>query len=498
MSKEEEFDEIMRSKFSEADFHFDEANWDKAEEMIELQRKKERRKRWFFIYFFGLASGLGIFLMLYYFNFSKTDKTNIYSDSQQNVVNKKQAESKTTSKNEVTYNKTELTPDNNSNAVEQPSINTTTNPLDNNSATLKEEQVSKTKVKEAVNNNNTLAANSTNQTKKELKGNNKSATKKELTPIKEEAENNELIAEKSSIKNTEEQAKANEEKTKVKTKDPVIDDNNKEIILTEQNEELDESKVNSSIKDSVEAVEILTDSTILASTEDSLPDSSPALEDDKKEAGSSQFIPNSFFTIDFGGLYNLGWSYTTSGKEANGLSPVLGIAYTNQFKPKFSFNVGLYYQYLNNMNQTNLVVRSERPSFGKVDSITTVETKCLHYAVVPLLFYYDVNPKNSIGLGGSFSYLFRNDNNIIVERETDFMTEQLSTSKSANYLDGFKQFDVSLNLAYKRKLTTRWSLIALINLGLIDIKEENYFKLPEEIVERNLYLRTTLTYKFLK
>jgi hypothetical protein len=44
MSEKENMDELIRDKFSEMDFPFDEENWAKAEEMIALTRKKKKPK----------------------------------------------------------------------------------------------------------------------------------------------------------------------------------------------------------------------------------------------------------------------------------------------------------------------------------------------------------------------------------------------------------------------------------------------------------------------
>ena len=61
-TEQENFDEILRSKLSEGNFEFNEANWDKAEALIIQADKKRKRRRIGFIFLIGLT--LGICLMI--------------------------------------------------------------------------------------------------------------------------------------------------------------------------------------------------------------------------------------------------------------------------------------------------------------------------------------------------------------------------------------------------------------------------------------------------
>ncbi len=62
MNDKEAFEDIIADKFNEAEFPFDEMNWDGAEEMIASHRKKEKRRRSGLIFFSGIA--IGILIML--------------------------------------------------------------------------------------------------------------------------------------------------------------------------------------------------------------------------------------------------------------------------------------------------------------------------------------------------------------------------------------------------------------------------------------------------
>src|SRR6185369_1197208 len=91
MNEQDKFDDLMRSKFpEEGDFAFDEGNWEKAEELIDAARRKERSRRWAIIFFAGIL--LGVIVMIPFFvqkgdkpipSFAINQKTNINSATSQ-------------------------------------------------------------------------------------------------------------------------------------------------------------------------------------------------------------------------------------------------------------------------------------------------------------------------------------------------------------------------------------------------------------------------------
>lgn len=71
MNEKEPFEDIIASKFTEAEFPFDEGNWDNAEEMLDSYRTKQKRRRIGFVFFSGIA--LGVLIMLPFMQINKTD-----------------------------------------------------------------------------------------------------------------------------------------------------------------------------------------------------------------------------------------------------------------------------------------------------------------------------------------------------------------------------------------------------------------------------------------
>src|ERR1035437_7731677 len=58
MSEEDKFDEIIRSRFSEKEFLFDEENWEKAEAMLDKKKRRRAAFKWSLIFLFGLFTGI--------------------------------------------------------------------------------------------------------------------------------------------------------------------------------------------------------------------------------------------------------------------------------------------------------------------------------------------------------------------------------------------------------------------------------------------------------
>ena len=60
MSEEDKFDEIIRSRFSEKEFLFDEENWEKAEAMLDSGKRRKSAVKWSAIFLLGLFAGVAL------------------------------------------------------------------------------------------------------------------------------------------------------------------------------------------------------------------------------------------------------------------------------------------------------------------------------------------------------------------------------------------------------------------------------------------------------
>ena len=106
MSEQEKMDDLLRSKFSEMDFPFDEENWAKAEEMIIATRKKEKRRRWGIIFFFGILIGILVMIPFVLKN-SDAAKSNIILTDRKNTNTQPKTENTINSNNTTSETKQE-------------------------------------------------------------------------------------------------------------------------------------------------------------------------------------------------------------------------------------------------------------------------------------------------------------------------------------------------------------------------------------------------------
>lgn len=74
-NQEGQFDELIRQKFAEKEFIFNEENWEKMENKIASERKIGRITLWSSIFSIGLISGIAISYLL--MNTFSTDSNTI-------------------------------------------------------------------------------------------------------------------------------------------------------------------------------------------------------------------------------------------------------------------------------------------------------------------------------------------------------------------------------------------------------------------------------------
>jgi len=478
MSEERDFDEIFRSKLDEQQFPFDESNWDAAELLIEKQRKKEKRRRFFFIYFIGIITGISIMSPIFYL----INK----SDSNQNT--------------ELAVNESE-----HDGVVDNEIIGTqeNTKSIENDEKIIHSDDSAKSTSIESViindtkqntastNNGLNTNKNSTNENKSNFssENNNQSDSNSATQLIDHSNQDTKKNGTTSNNLNAENHNSPNSGIDHVKI-DSIVDDN---LILPLKENIFDTTAVAlyDAIEDSLTEKnsenELIKDSTQLISENDT------SIEDNE-EISSLPFIKERSLLLHIGGVYNHFWKYNDT-LDGLSVSPTFGLTIYSHFIQNFSYSIGLFYQFRGNMNYNFKEVKASSPSFGKNDSVFNYSVKRLHYLVLPASIYYHINEKNSVGFGGSFSYLISSISTLNVYNETNFGKTLLSSDKSINFLEGFNRFDASLNLSYRRKIGVRMNFTTDINFGLFDQKSNSYFTNSSTYFERNIYVRATLAIK---
>lgn len=200
-------------------------------------------------------------------------------------------------------------------------------------------------------------------------------------------------------------------------------------------------------------------------------------------------------SIDAGAHAHLGWNYNDT-IEARGVTPIAGIGITHFFNQKWSFYVGAQYNCIAYLNASVKNTSATTYSFGAKTVKTTVKPGILNYVVVPISVRYHFNERNAIFIGGTGGILINRKNEI--EQITSYvMPTQTATSNSSvpyedYYSKSFNRFDASVDVGYRRKLVSRFSITAMVNFGLSDVKSDAFFL--RKMAERNSGLKLILSY----
>jgi hypothetical protein len=472
MSNLENWEEIISSKFDGQQIPFNEGDWDRAEEMIEKAEVKLKRKRWFNIYFLGIASGALVMLLAakLFFGTDNSTKRLTENSSKQNA-----------NVNTVPSDKlTGVNSGQNSTVVinQAPSVNPVVS--SENSASQKN-----------------VADEKMNQLKEE---------NKELKNKLEEQKNqNQFLA-----------GKVNEMNSALaKAQDPAVHyviryiDSLRIDPKTVAPVQLvpDEIVQNNQLADKVhilknpDAENIGTLQSNLVKKEDSThfvyQNPNPVLDlpappVDTTHAARSR---NNVFSFEAGANYIAGWKYHDT-LEGRGFNEVLGFDYTHHFNPKWAMSTAVRFERIGYLSVSQKQVIDSTPDFGLNNKSTVISPERLFYFSLPVTIERTVNAKNTFGAGASFSYLFNTTSILQTVNTTDgYKTVIGEPKREYAYFGGLSRVDVAFTLSYRRQLFPKWGLLLEGTYGLMDLKSDSYFSNSHDKTEHIMGARFMLTYK---
>jgi hypothetical protein len=487
-TEQENFDEILRSKLSEGNFEFNEANWDKAEALIIQADKKRKRRRIGFIFLIGLT--LGICLMI---PFIGSEKESLKSENKTNNVDKREVE-ESGSKAEI--NQISNVPSDRNNQGNNKQINTTQT---NETSLRVETGINSEKEDKTVSSNSSQKNASSNvvvfpaekaekhigksndapasqsknnidfkkKTQESTNGDNISNN----TPSSTNKNNTSTNKEVNGTASQQEQA-LEEPKTISKTIDTTGVSSTKNKIAAKDTAMVIKDSVATNKKDSVKSV--AKDSSINRST----------------LKNGQRFI----YSIDAGVNYALGWTNNLV-KEANGFNGILGISATHLFNQHWGALLGIQYNSLAHLSYSSYASSNTQLGFGYTTTYTTITPKILYYVAIPIKLQYLFN-KNSISVGANILHLLNTSSTVSTYTQSDFTTSSHATTTKMGYMDGISAWDIQPAVAYRRKIYKGFSVCAEAYYGLIDIKSNSFFGINK--FERNSGFKLVLSYSFIK
>lgn len=464
MNQEQKFDKIIRKKVDEAEFPFDEQNWEKLSAQLDAERRLATSRGWGKFLFLGLLF-LGITsasIALYKVQgpldmkgelANNSTEANNTSSTQAHGVNGK-------SKNNNSDNN--LLASNNTNASNTENYlansNTSINELNNTSSNSVSNVADANSIN--VNNVTSVNANSESNTSENTVSNsskNKSAKNSSVNRSgKNSSRENDGNKKDDQFKNAESNDMTLGERSmsglagakalQQNMLDKITPKFN--VVFTPRNLKLAALKIPS------------------------------WYEEDYHRKGKKRI---SFLNAEAGGSFLLGWD-SKDGKDAKGLNWYAGVNYGKLFTNNIGFSIGSQFYNVGNIKQSFYESSKAVYGLGSTSSNTVITTQALYYFSVPVKFYYAVSPSHQIGAGVNPSFLFSSKNVVENYRLTDGIKSNEMESKTSGIYEGVRLNNILISAFYKAKLSKRVFLNTEVVYGMRDIfkntSTNNYSQKP--------------------
>ncbi len=500
MENKEKFEDIMRARFAEKrEIPFDEPNWENIKDMLSAAREKRKRRRIGFIFFFGLLSGIVITIPFILNSNTTAAKT---ENKTTNVVlaetNRKLSSANENQHSAVTENKTaavqqEKTPEASTIKSQNESVQKIVEPATvknatsevktaplvlTDSQTKKQTPVQKKRVYVQTN----ISPGFTPASTKE-----KNVVKKEVTVAKISAESKQV-------------EKNNSSPLVVATKVPETKTTEKQIVNESVNNKQSTSPetTTAATTDTSKTAAIIPPVTTKIDSLQKKTDTTAVAKNAVRPENNLVVIPpeKNIFSLEAGTGYALGWNYGDT-IEGRGFNPLLGIAYTRMINSKWSLRTGLQATSIGHLTASSHTIKNINCNFGYNSSDTIVATNWLYYLTVPVQLQYNLNAKNQIGFGGTFSYLINGSGKLTTYSQTDDagITGKKESSQ-IGYVKGFNAINASILLSYTRRFSDRFSAGLVVYYSLTDLKNNSFFN--KQKIERDMGLKLILTLDLFK
>ena len=460
MSEEQhKLNEILQEKFSSKDFSFDEENWEKVEIKIDREREKKKRRRVILIFLLGLVAGMAIMIPFVRTGSLQDQKTL----SEMNDTQSKKGPAPVT-KNGTENGSNEQLSQNDHSGTSQKNNVVVLNEKDHSGdqTSYKQDPVY-------------LAPDAQNK---------KSGTTNHVIVISADTRNDGSTTVKNDqeIKENEPVLIVTKTDTSATLKDHIMKD---PIAITIPKKDSSTTLITQVIAKDTLPVKTKTDP---SPGPDTVGNSSAPVMPDQNLNSST------VFSIDAGADYDLGWHYADTA-EGNGLDPVFGFGIAHYFNTHWAIASGLHYNRISQLSSQKIFTTNTL-GFGKTTIDSIIDTKWLHYIVMPVFVHYLVNDRNSIAIGGTLGHLVTTTSNFITSVSTDFGDPVQTKKQSPGYTKGFAPWSASVGLMYRRRISNKFSISAEGFFGLSDIKDDVFF--AKDKFERSSGIKVLITYDLFK
>lgn len=195
--------------------------------------------------------------------------------------------------------------------------------------------------------------------------------------------------------------------------------------------------------------------------------------------------------FEAGANWFYGWK-NSQRKDASGISPMAAVHYMTPIGKRAAFSFGVAYVFVPQLATTKKTSREYSYVYGEQTNVTEITPSSVHYLMTPLRYYLHLNSKNSLGIGLNLAYLFNVQAKVHTYTESPGARTNDKTEKLWGYTEGISKLDAQLALCYRRRIASRLALQTEVFVGLIDVKQDDFFKLNAK--ERNSGAKLSLIY----
>jgi hypothetical protein len=202
-----------------------------------------------------------------------------------------------------------------------------------------------------------------------------------------------------------------------------------------------------------------------------------------------------YLNVEMGTTYLLGWQ-TANGTDARGLNGFAGVNFGVYLPKKFILSVGAQVYNVSNITQPFYTQTRYDYDFGYTGTHTNITANSLIYASVPVKISYPLSRKSRIGAGINMGMLFSGMSTVQTYNESDLVKSNMTETKVKGYYEGVNKMNTMISVFYTHRLNRRFSLNGEVILGLSDVYKSSVTK--NGTFERNMGARLSLQYDIIR
>lgn len=474
MSFEEEFDKIIRQKTDEADFPFDEKNWEKAAGMLDAGRETR-------VAGFGFASKVLVLVLLVVGVGTGIWFVTQNADDSKSAVAVKNAEQ--TPQGLASAQPVSSIPEtsvNEKNAVTEKQVSASIEYPASETATQKENDPAVAAAPRTNNAKNHLSAAASSQKPEVL--NTPSAPETRVIPSAP-------VPNDKNVDNDSDVAIA-KNKTNDIVSDPAVAPATSNqnvptapVVGEDHTQSSSEVLIAESLAQVVPAFPVTEGPEVLPVTINPL----NYFDDDYY---TPEKYKKHYLNVEAGTAWLYGWEVNGT-RDGRGFNWFGGLNYGMYLSKKADLSLGLQVYNIGHMNQPFFDITKTEFGFSSVTTRTTIAVNSLYYLAIPVKFTWAVDLQNSVGLGCNIGLLMDARNTMETVYSTDVATRKETVRTKGYYDGGMNPTNIQMSAFYKSRFGDRLCLNGEVTWAPLDI-----FKYSNSMVStaNSLGIRVSVQY----